>query len=171
MPRLKDDISREFAKVWERTSPKVRAYIYCMCRDRDHVDDLTQECYLRAFRNWRQCDSKGSRQAWLFTIARRTCVDWFRAKRKSVQIRLGVLDDAHEIAPENRNTEDIEAVWDTIKTLQPEYNEIIYLKFAGELSYDEMAKTLDIPIGTVRSRLHRGLKALKIKIEGQKNGT
>jgi RNA polymerase sigma-70 factor (ECF subfamily) len=171
MARLKDEITIEFGKVWEQTSDKVRAYIYCTCRDKGQVDDLVQECYLRAFRNWRQCDKDGSRQAWLFTIARRTCVDWFRTKGKSVQISLDNIGEVQEVVSEKRNIDDIDAIWETIKTLQPEYKEILYLRFAGGLNYAEMAKTLDVPLGTVRSRLHRGLKALKIKIEVQKNGT
>lgn len=168
---MKNGFKTEFGKVWEQTAVKVRAYIFCICRDRNDVDDLAQECYLRALRNWGQFDGKGSRQAWLFTIARRTCVDWFRTKNKNVQISIDTLGESQEIVSEKQNPDDIATVWETIKTLKPEYKEILYLRFAGGLNYAEMAKTLDIPLGTVRSRLHRGLKALKTKIKEQKNGT
>jgi RNA polymerase sigma-70 factor (ECF subfamily) len=171
MPRMSNEFNVEFGKVWEQTAVKVRAYIFCICRDRNDTDDLAQECYLRALRNWEQFDGKGSRQAWLFTIARRTCVDWFRTKRKSVQISLDTLGELQEVVSEKRNPDDIEIVWEIIKSLKPEYKEILYLRFAGGLNYAEMAKTLDIPLGTVRSRLHRGLRALRTKIEEQKNGT
>ena len=168
---MSNEFKTEFGKVWEQTAVKVRAYIFCICRNKDDVDDLAQECYLRALRNWGQFNGKGSRQAWLFTIARRTCVDWFRTKSKGVQISLENLNETQEIVSEKQKFDDIATVWETIKTLQPEYKEILYLRFGGGLNYAEMAKTLDIPVGTVRSRLHRGLKALKTKIEGQKNGT
>lgn len=168
---MRDGLKSEFEKVWDETAGQVRAYIFCKCRDSNDADDLVQECYLRAFRSWGQFDGRGSRQGWLFTIARRTCVDWFRSKGKSVQISLDDPDGLQEVVSEKRNPDDAATVWEMIKTLQPEYKEILYLRFAGGLNYAEMAKSLDVPVGTVRSRLHRGLKAVKTKIEGQKNGT
>ena len=129
MPRMKDGFNTEFGKFWEQTKLKVQAYIFCICRDKDDADDLAQECYLHALRSWGQFDGKGSRQAWLFTIARRTCVDWFRTKRKSVQISLDTLCEFQEVVSERRNPDDIAAVWEIIKTLQPEYKEILYLRF------------------------------------------
>jgi RNA polymerase sigma-70 factor (ECF subfamily) len=171
MPAMSHEFKTEFGEVWEQTAVKMRAYIFCICTDRDDVDDLTQECYMRAIRNWEQFDGKGSRQAWLFTIARRTCIDWFRTKSKRLQISLDNLNEFQEVASEKGKADDIEAVWEKIKSLHKEYKEILYLRFAGGLNYAEIAKTLDIPMGTVRSRLHRGLKSLRKKIEEQKNGT
>jgi RNA polymerase sigma-70 factor (ECF subfamily) len=167
MQTMTDQINREFNELWDDTVVKVRAYIFCICRDRNQVDDLTQECYLRAFRNWGQFDSKGPRQGWLFTIARRTCVDWFRGNTGDGHVSLDAIDELAQPACVDDNSGRIEIVWENIRQLQPEYSEILYLRFAGGLNYAEMAKTLDVPIGTVRSRLHRGLKALKSKFQGQ----
>ncbi len=171
MQKMRDEITTEFNNLWDDTLAKIRAYVYCICRDRNQVDDLTQECYLRAFRSWSQFDRTGTRQAWLFTIARRTCVDWFRSKNNKACISLETLSEIPQMVSDDQISDEIEIVWEAIQNLQSEYKEILYLRFSGGLNYAEMAKTLDVPLGTVRSRLHRGLKALKKKVEVQKNGT
>ena len=69
------------------------------------------------------------------------------------------------------NDENLESIWNIINCIADEYREVIYLRFAAELDYKEIAESLKIPIGTVRSRLHRGLKVVKEKLQEHKNGT
>jgi RNA polymerase sigma-70 factor (ECF subfamily) len=66
---------------------------------------------------------------------------------------------------------EIEKIWDVVKDLNPEQSEVIHLRFAAGLNYAQIAHTLGIPIGTVRSRLHRGLKTVKEIIGERENGT
>jgi len=163
---------REFEATWRLTAPRVRSYILCACGDLVDADDLVQECYLRALKSWHQFDAKASREAWLFGIARRTCVDWFRKKRRNVAtVSLEDIQVSTDVVTKERLTNDLEAVWDAIKSLKEEQVEVIHLRFAAGLSYSEISETLEIPIGTVRSRLHRGLKAVREQIEETKNGT
>jgi RNA polymerase sigma-70 factor (ECF subfamily) len=69
------------------------------------------------------------------------------------------------------NTDEIEAIWTVIRGLQPEQSEVIHLRFAAGLSYAEIADVLRIPVGTVRSRLHRGLNSVREQIGKEENGT
>jgi len=143
--------------------------MFCACSNATDADDLAQDCYVRALRNWGQFNGQGTREAWLFAIARNTQADWFRKRGR--EARLAVSDDgphAHETSPPTADA--IEAVWEAVETLGPEYQEAIHLRFAAELSYAEMARLLDVPIGTVRSRLHRGLKAVRKQVEEQDHG-
>lgn len=162
----------EFERAWVQSASKVRAYMFCVCGNWADADDLLQDCYLRALRGWGRFNGRASRQAWLFGIAKRTYADWLRRKRREgVVVGSENLDRFSEVVFDKPNTIQIETVWDTIKALKAEQREVIHLRFAAGLSYAEIAQTLGIPIGTVRSRLHRGLRAVREQIEGQENGT
>lgn len=163
---------KEFDRVWARTAGKMRGYMFCACGSWADADDLVQDCYLRALQGWGQFDGRGSRKSWLFGIARRTCADWFRQKRREgIAVGLEILDKPGRSYSERQCADEIEAVWEAVKGLNAEQGEVVHLRFAAGLSYAEMAQTLEIPLGTVRSRLHRGLRAVREKIEGQDNGT
>lgn len=163
----------EFERFWAETAARIRAYMFCACESWADADDLVQECYLRALKGWHQFDGQGTRQSWLFQIARRTCSDWFRRTRRS---RMATsLDTAGEVVEPplsgGPNTDEIEAIWTVIRGLQPEQSEVIHLRFAAGLSYAEIADVLRIPVGTVRSRLHRGLNSVREQIGKEENGT
>jgi len=163
-------LEREFRWFWEQTRDRVRAYMFCACSNATDADDLAQECYLRALRNWGCFNGKGTRQAWLFAIARNTQVDWFRKRGR--EARLTASNEGHRAHETSEPVaDDIEAVWKAVSNLGTEYQEAIHLRFAADLSYAEIAETLGVPVGTVRSRLHRGLKAVRERTKEQDHGT
>ncbi len=169
---MKDKVTREFQEFWINTTAKVRAYMFCACENWTDADDLTQDCCLRALRAWGQFDGRASRQAWLFGIARRTRVDWYRRKKRQVAaLSQENIDELQRADDKKPDVNEIEKIWDTVKDLSPEQSEVIHLRFAAGLNYAQIAHTLEIPIGTVRSRLHRGLKAVKEIIGEWENGT
>lgn len=160
----------EFGQFWKQTCGKVRAYMFCASHSASDADDLAQECYLRAFRNWDRFDGRGSRQAWLFAIARNTQTDWFRKRGRDARVlERGAAQRASEASPPE--LDDAEALWQAVGRLTAEHREIVHLRFAADLSYDEIARTLNVPVGTVRSRLHRALKAIREQMEEVQNGT
>jgi RNA polymerase sigma-70 factor, ECF subfamily len=161
---MAQQFEREFRRFWEQTRDRVRAYMFCACTNATDADDMAQECFLRALRNWECFNGKGTRQAWLFAIARNTRVDWFRKRGR--EARLAASDDQRGVREESRpDADDMEVIWKTVGSLGTEYQEAIHLRFAADLSYAEIAELLGVPIGTVRSRLHRGLKAVRAQIE------
>jgi len=154
----------KFEELWGHTSGRISAYMFCACGNRADTDDLAQECYLRALRGWGQFDGRGSRQAWLFAIARRTRADWFRLKQRERAVV--DLDNVSEPCGglKKPNTDRIETVWQAVNNLDDEQSEVIHLRFAAGLSYIEIAGALGIAVGTVRSRLHRALKTIRRQI-------
>ena len=167
---MRSQFKTEFDELWIQTADKVRAYMFCACGRWPDADDMLQDCYLRALRGWGTFDGKASRQAWLFAIARRTCADWFRTKkRKGVTVGSAILDVAERSVPARTNADRIEQVWDAIEELGAEQREVIWLRFTADLSYAEIGQALGIPPGTVRSRLHRGLKAIRQKLKEKKD--
>ncbi|MHC4517478.1 MAG: RNA polymerase sigma factor [Planctomycetota bacterium] len=159
----------EFGTFWEQTRDRVRAYMFCACSNSSDADDLAQECFLRALRNWSRFEGKGSRQAWLFAIARNTQVDWFRKRKREARLLEPGDAGTHDVP--QAGFDDIEMVWETVSGLGTEYREVLHLRFAADLSYVEIAEMLGVTIGTVRSRLHRGVKAVRERIEDRENGT
>lgn len=162
---MKTEGQDEFVKFWHQTCGKVRAYMFCACHNSSDADDLTQDCYMRTLRSWRFFEGTGTRQAWLFAIARSTQVDWIRKRcRQNRILEEHSEDDEPEVAA-RPSLDDAEAIWRAVGRLGPEQREVVHLRFAGGLSYAEIAETLGVPVGTVRSRLHRGLQALRGAIE------
>ena len=162
----------EFERFWIETAVRIRVYMFCACENWADADDLAQECYLRALKGWHQFDGQGTRQSWLFQIARRTCSDWFRQKKRKRTFTFShMAGDVAEPTLERQNTDDVEAIWSNIRGLEPEQSEVIHLRFAAGLSYAEIADVLRIPVGTVRSRLHRGLNSVREQIGKEENGT
>jgi RNA polymerase sigma-70 factor (ECF subfamily) len=156
---------KEFEKTWTQASSKIRAYMFCACGSWTDADDLLQDCYLRALQRWGQFNGTGSRQAWMFAIARNICIDFIRNRRK---IKSNLKDEIKtRLTTKTYKEEKLESIWNIINSLAEEYQQVLYLRFAADLGYKEIAESLKIPIGTVRSRLHRGLKAIKNKLQEQ----
>jgi RNA polymerase sigma-70 factor (ECF subfamily) len=155
----------EFIKFWRQTCSKVRAYMFCVCHNGSDADDLTQDCCMRAIRSWGTFAGAGTRQAWLFAIARSTRVDWIRKRRRQNRGLEACNKDGRREAPTEQSCDEAEAIWQAVRRLGLDQQEVVHLRFAAGLSYAEIADTLGVPVGTIRSRLHRGLQALRELIE------
>ena len=166
------EFKREFRDFWTKTAGKVRAYMFCASENWADADDMTQDVYLRALRGWSQFDGRASRQAWLFGIAKRTRSDFFRQKkRESLTACSDIPEKFGKAVSDSTDVDNIEKVWDAVRELNDEQSQVVHLRFAAGLSYAQIAQALGIPIGTVRSRLHRGLKGIRENIGNLENGT
>lgn len=167
---MRSRFKTEFDELWAQTAANVRAYMFCAAGSWTDADDMLQDCYMRALRGWGQFDGRASRRTWLFGIARRARADWFRKmKRKTVPTSMTNLDYFEAGSGEWENADRIDTVWDAVKELGAEQGEVVHLRFAASLSYAEIARVLGVPVGTVRSRLHRGLKAIREKIKDKED--
>jgi len=166
------EFRREFRNFWTNTAGKVRAYMFCASENWADADDMTQDVYLRALRGWNQFNGTASRQAWLFGIAKRTRSDFFRQKkRESLTSGSDSPEKFDKVVSDSTDVDNIEKVWDAVRELNDEQSQVVHLRFAAGLSYAQIAQALGIPIGTVRSRLHRGLKGIRENIGNLENGT
>jgi RNA polymerase sigma-70 factor (ECF subfamily) len=163
---------QEFRDFWTNTADKVRAYMFCGCGNWADADDMTQNVYLRALRGWNQFNGKASRQAWLFGIAKRTRSDWFRKKRReNLVVNLHNYEKFEKVIFDSTDVDETEKVWDAVRKLDDEQSQVVHMRFTAGLSYAQIAQALGIPIGTVRSRLHRSLKSIRKHIGNLENGT
>jgi len=158
---------KEVECLWESLSEKLRAYFYHWCRDAQEAEDLVQDTFVKAIAAWDSCECLEHRQGWIWRIAAKTRVDWYRRRCRTERAYVRLSDDAVEPATGVPAHDDCD-IWKAVERLRQEYKEVVYLRFSGELSYQEIADILDIPVGTVRSRLHRLLSELRASIETQK---
>lgn len=143
--------------------PALRRYAWALTRDQVGADDLVQDCLERAISRWHQHRGDGNTRTWLFTILHNLAVNnWHKIRRQGAHIALDDTDEmvfAHEGAQEN----DLHYrdVMNAIASLPEEQRSVLLLVSVETMSYKETAKVLDIPLGTVMSRLSRGRERLR----------
>jgi RNA polymerase sigma-70 factor (ECF subfamily) len=138
--------------------------------DPTQAEDLVQDTMLKAYRSWRQYRPGTNAKGWLLTILRNTFInDYRRRKLEPVATDLETVEP-HAIY---RNVEDVdpegaffskivdEKVLKAVDALPTEFREVLVLSDMEGLSYAEIAETLHIPVGTVKSRLFRGRRLLQ----------
>ncbi len=145
--------------------------VYTTClyltRDPDEAQDLLQETFLRAFRFWQQFTPGTNCRAWLLAIAHNAFRSRLRDRyRQHATEELDLLDrnsDHASVEGTSPNPEDIvldrvldSEIEEALRSLPREYLEAVLLVDIQELSYEEAARALDCPVGTIRSRLSRG---------------
>lgn len=151
----------DMSALLERQIPALRRYALGLCRDHHAADDLVQDCLERAVSRWFLRRHDGDLRAWLFTILRNLYIS-----SRRTQTRRGTTVDIEEIVasdgypdPEARlEARDILAALDQ---LPEEQKSILLLVGVEDFSYDDVARMLDVPIGTVMSRLSRARQRLR----------
>ena len=141
----------------------------------DAAEDLVQDTFLRAHRFWHTYERGTNVKSWLFTICRNTYLGEKKVMREQREIpaadfdaRAESLSTATAFAdpPENPEHEFFDALLDdevvrAIDGLPDEFREVVVLSDLGDLKYREVSEVLDLPVGTVKSRLFRGRKILQ----------
>ncbi len=153
-------------------------FAHWLTQDRAEAEDLVQETYAKALRGFPSFQAGTNFRAWMYRILRNT----FLSSRTGLKTTVAIDDeDAGALPAESANPESLlleqanrEMVQEALAELPVRFREIVLLCEVEEMSYQEIAETLGIPIGTVMSRLFRARKALrellKNKIEGGRHG-
>lgn len=145
-----------------RQIPYLRRYAFALTGNRDDADDVVQECLERAIRKQHLWSNKGSLKAWLFRILYRTYID---TKRRRVPSNIAgniSPEDAELVQPPDQQVAlECKDIANALRRLPDDQRAVVLLVALEGLSYDEVAAILDIPIGTVRSRLSRARTELR----------
>jgi RNA polymerase sigma factor (sigma-70 family) len=151
-------------------------FAYRLTLDSDDANDLVQDTYLKAFRFIDSFERGTNAKAWLFRILKNSFINDYRKKSKEpakvdyqdVETYYNSDDVDRQITPDLRveSLQDMigDEISNALNSLDVDFRTVIILCDLEGFKYDEMAKILDIPIGTVRSRLHRARNLLKDKL-------
>ncbi len=147
-----------------------------MTRHRQDAEDLVQETCLRAYRFLDRLDDEGRCRAWLFRILTNTFINLYRKAQRAPETV--ALEEGDAEAAASREEVSLEAVMDdelkaALDTLPDDYRTAVLLSDVEEFSYEEIAGMLGCPIGTVRSRIHRGRNLLRthlLRAAGRRGG-
>ncbi|MDQ0999834.1 RNA polymerase sigma-70 factor (ECF subfamily) [Neobacillus niacini] len=162
-----------FADIVEIYSNSIYQLGYRMLGNRHEAEDIAQEAFIRAYVNIKSFNQDLKFSTWLFRIATNLCIDRIRKKKPDYHLDAEVsgtdgLTMYSQLAsdsplPENEleSLELQESVQKEILKLPEKYRSVIVLKYIEELSLNEISEILDLPLGTVKTRIHRGREALR----------
>lgn len=150
----------EFEKMLDTERVFVERFVRYRLNDKTDADDVLQEIYLTAYQKFSQLKNRESFKAWLISIAKNKCNDYFRKKAALLEIPIEDLNGA-ELSVGRGGVSVVSAVRETLDLLGEKDKQILYLYFWKEIPQADIAKRLNIPVGTVKSRLHTAKQNFK----------
>lgn len=161
-----------FAKMVRAESPRLLHYATRLCGDPDEAADLAQEAWVIAFRKREAFRGSGALYSWLISICRSAFLSYRRTSRRKEEILAAIPAD--DVPHGDANTESGHAlvlrreIAEAVASLPDRQRDVLVMRLVHDLSTREVAARLDIPEGTVKSALSRGLDALRPKLEDLK---
>lgn len=166
---LKNGDQKAYAELLSRYRESVYFMMLRMCNNKDDAEDLTIEAFGRAFKRLEQYTPNFAFSTWLFKIASNNAIDFLRNKKKNNSLSLDSKmenDEGQEFSkniksptldPEENiiKKQKIDVLRDVVEKLKPRYKELVKMRYYEELSYEEIAAKLDLPVGTVKAQLFR----------------
>jgi RNA polymerase sigma-70 factor (ECF subfamily) len=169
---------KAYEKLLHRYQKPVYYLVQRMVRNSDAAEDLTIEVFAKAFRYLSRYQATFAFSTWLFRIATNHCIDFIRRKTlptQSLSASLEADDEAGytlQVPDPNPNPQEMyirrqrmELVRQGVDRLPTTYAHVVRLRYFDELSYDEVATELQLPLGTVKAQLHRARELLLAIIE------
>lgn len=146
--------------------PRLRRYARALVGDRYLADDLVQDTLERAWNKFHLWRPGSDLRAWLFTIMHNVFVNQARRRRYEIE---QAMDEVPAIAVRATQGEqlELEDVDRALRTLSAEQREVVLLVAVEQLTYGQVSRALDIPIGTVMSRLSRARERMRHLLDGQ----
>jgi RNA polymerase sigma-70 factor (ECF subfamily) len=144
-------------------TPRIYNYLLQLSRDSHDTEDLVQETFIKALRALSSCRSFDTFPSWLFTIARRTALNHFRSRRASEVLDPELPDPGADPAQNLEGVDRAASLWTLARGLSDTLFEVLWLRYADDLSIEEIARVTHSPGVVVRVRLHRArVRLLKL---------
>jgi RNA polymerase sigma-70 factor (ECF subfamily) len=174
-----DIAAQEFARIVESHRPQIFRFLLASLRDVDLAETLTQECFLKAHRNWKHFRGDSSAMTWLMRIAINLQKDYWRNRRiqfwRQTRTNAVDLDEASEWLPNGeRNAEQqmlareqVAQVWQAVKGLSERQRTVFLLRYVEERELSEIAAATGLSEGTVKAHLSRALGRVRTELRGR----
>jgi RNA polymerase sigma-70 factor (ECF subfamily) len=168
---------RAFAELVDLYKDKIYHLGYRMLNQRQEAEDVVQETFLRVYTNLERYDENQKFSTWIYRIATNLCIDRLRKRKPSLSLDAELSDgegtDWHamlasdEASPETEIilSETQQNIRDAIQTLPTKYKSVVVLRYLHDMSLQEISDILEMPVTTVKTRVHRGREFLRKKLE------
>src|SRR5512133_1239663 len=161
----------EFHRLIEHEIPRLRRYARALTRSADRADDLVQETLMRAIAKAHLWQTGTDIRAWLFTIMHNQYVNMVRrAMRDEAVVDIDQLSSSLVATTDPTSSRQLHELDRALARLRDEQREVVLLVGLEGMSYEAAAQILDVPVGTVRSRLSRVRDALRVLLDVPKTG-
>jgi RNA polymerase sigma-70 factor (ECF subfamily) len=165
--KAREGSQKAYADLMQRYKDSIYFMVLKMVNNKEDAMDLTVETFAKAFEKLEKYQPDYAFSTWLFRVATNNCIDFIRKKKLNTQSIHGMMDEDGEevqlqikadvLNPEEtsikkQQTEELKLL---IQSLPPRYRNLITLRYFDELSYEEIAQQLDLPLGTVKAQLFR----------------
>jgi RNA polymerase sigma-70 factor (ECF subfamily) len=176
LERCRQGDTEAFAELVAKTQNGVYNLAYSVFHNRQEAEDMTQEVYLRVWRALPSFRGEAKFSTWLYRLAINACLN----RRRQLRAQLQVVDDERALAllasdePSPSavalSQERDAALWAEVDRLPEKYRLVITLFYQQDLSYQEIAALLGLPLGTVKAHLNRARQALAARLNTEKVG-
>lgn len=143
-------------------------HIYRFTSQKDDAADLTQETFIKLYKNRKFIDPDLNFRAWLYKIATNTVYDWLKKKKRHSEILFAEEDEIEtnvsEAAYYSIETAELMDIEMALEKIKPQYKNVLILYYQQGFDYKEIAEILSTPIGTVKTLMHRAKKSLAEKL-------
>ncbi|MBO6574288.1 MAG: sigma-70 family RNA polymerase sigma factor [Rhodothermales bacterium] len=170
-----------YQELMEKYKGALTRHVQRMVRSSTEIDDLVQECFIKAFSALKSYSSDYAFSTWLYKIATNHTIDYLRKKRlqtfsidRPIQTKDGEVEyeipdtdyrpDRHIVQDQRR-----ELIQEAIDALPPKYHTVIVMRHQQEKSYEEIARELDLPLGTVKAHIFRARALLYKHLRDQRD--
>lgn len=168
-----------FDRLVERYGTRIYNAVYRQVGNANDASDIVQQTFIKAYQNLGRFKGDASLCTWLYRIAFNESVNFFRRRGRRRTVPMVVSSGEEEVSLEPVDEEDPsratdrrelhERVQAALQELEEESRQIVILREFEGMAYDEIAGLLRIPVGTVRSKLHRARRTLKARLEGERS--
>lgn len=179
---VNENDEQAFAMLMDRYKKPVYHMILKMIRNVDDAEDLTIEAFAKAFKNLYKFKKDYTFSTWLFRIATNNSIDFIRKKKlDTTSLNTAYQDDSGadvtmDVKDKNLNPQEeaikaqkIELIQLFVTKLPAKYQRLVRLRYFSELSYEEIAKELEAPLGTVKAQLHRARELLQDLVKDKRD--
>jgi RNA polymerase sigma-70 factor (ECF subfamily) len=157
-------VPAQFEAFYRQEYPAVLALSYALTGSRPVAEDLTQEAFLRAHREWDRVGRMAAPGAWVRTVAVNLCRSWFRRVRSEAAARVRLAVAPVTLAAP---AAEYDMFWAEVRRLPHRQAQAIALHYANDLSVVEIAAVLEVAEGTVKALLHQGRHRLEERLRAK----
>jgi RNA polymerase sigma-70 factor (ECF subfamily) len=173
---LKGD-QQAFADIVDLYQDKLYHMSYRMLYNRQEAEDVVQDTFLRVYRNLDRYDDSMKFSTWIYRIATNLCIDRLRRRRPTYSLDAESTDheglDGYSILPSDDRTPESEIVLSetqriirqAIENLPAKYKTVMVLRYLQDMSLQEISDVMDMPVTTIKTRVHRGREFLRKRLE------